>query len=655
MNQTGYVAGSSSSAGTEEPSEGRYWPLSRLKKAYLDYIGNKREEIDEQIEARRYYHGAHWTADELSKLKKRNQPPVTFNRIVRKINGVVGLIEKMKTDPKAYPRTPKHEAGAELATAVLRYVLDQQQWDSVRPECVREAAINGVSGVEIVIEAGDQGDKEIGLEGVSSDAYFYDPRSFKLDFSDARYQGVGKWADIEEVQATFPDKKDEISSAGQGDSDLTSGSDRDNKWFMIEGGSKRVRLVDIWYQHGNKWCWAIFIGNTILMEGESYLVDEKGKTFCKFLMWSSNVDHEGDRYGFIRDMKSAQDEINHRRSKALHKLSSRRLIMLDGAVKDVEKARHEWARPDGVVVVNPIADSLEGAIKADDQENDFAGEMALMDNAASEIENFGFNPALIGQGVQDMSGRAINLQQQAGIAELGPFTVAYKGWTLRVYRAIWNAVQKHWTSERFIRVTDDEDVAQFIQINGQRPDPMTGQPALVNAIGSLDVDIILDEGPDTVNMMADAYDTLQVMAGKGNQIPLPILFELSPLPLSVKKKLNDLLEKSQQADPALEAAKRIQIEGASAEVEETRSRTALNIAKARESMTPDVQSPQAPEVPVQLQSMKTLAEVGKLEADTEKSRADAFKTIQEARLAPQKMAQEARDRQADRQVRSIPA
>jgi hypothetical protein len=61
------------------------------------------------------------------------------------------------------------------------------------------------------------------------------------------------------------------------------------------------------------------------------------------------------------------------------------------------------------------------------------------------------------------------------------------------------AIQKYWTGERWIRVTDDDGLAQFIQINGQQQDPMTGQQQIVNALGSVDVDIILDEGPDTIN------------------------------------------------------------------------------------------------------------------------------------------------------------
>jgi hypothetical protein len=35
--------------------------------------------------------------------------------------------------------------------------------------------------------------------------------------------------------------------------------------------------VDIWYKHKGGWCWAIFTGNAVLMEGKSFLQDEKGK------------------------------------------------------------------------------------------------------------------------------------------------------------------------------------------------------------------------------------------------------------------------------------------------------------------------------------------------------------------------------------------
>jgi hypothetical protein len=93
------------------------------------------------------------------------------------------------------------------------------------------------------------------------------------------------------------------------------------------------------------------------------------------------------------------------------------------------------------------------------------GQLEMLQEAKTEIENFGPNPALIGQGLEDSVGRAIALLQQAGMAELGPYLSAYKNWKIRVYRCIWNIITEHWKAERWIRVTDDQNVAQFFQIN----------------------------------------------------------------------------------------------------------------------------------------------------------------------------------------------
>jgi hypothetical protein len=146
-----------SPAGT---SKKQYWLIEKCRNAYTQYLKNKQEEISEQKNARRYYHGAHWTEEQIKELNKRKQPVVTFNRIARKLNGVVGLIERLKQDPKAYPRTPRNEEGAELATAVIRYVLDSNEWGAKAPEVALDCAVEGFSGIALVLEEG--GEKEIG-------------------------------------------------------------------------------------------------------------------------------------------------------------------------------------------------------------------------------------------------------------------------------------------------------------------------------------------------------------------------------------------------------------------------------------------------------------------------------------------------------------
>jgi hypothetical protein len=616
MNRTGYSAGSTPPpptgiAATGAPENDMH---ARRKREYLDYLGGKSEEIKEQKESRAYYHGAQWTDAQVRAFNKRKQPVVTFNRTGRKINAIIGLLDRQKQDPRGFPRTPKHEQGAELATHCLRYVCDQQRWGEISPICGMRGAVDGIGGIEIAIEQGDRGDPEIGLEVVDAASFFYDPRSLKEDFSDARYMGVGKWLDVEAAIEMFPEHGEALRDSAQSGYDLTSDPASDNKWVSIDAGTKRLRLVDHWYMSRGQWRYCIYTGSVVLLEGDSYLVDEMGKTMCRYVMYSANVDQDGDRYGFVRNMRSAQDEINMRRSKGLHLLNSRRMIIEDGEGLDVEKTRTEAAKPDGVIVhpqgTKPptFDDSSKSA--------ELTGQVAFLQDAKDEIENYGFNPALIGTGVQQMSGRAMQFQQQAGIAELGPYLLSFKAWKLRVYRAIWNAVRKHWTAERWIRVTDDENVAQFVAINQPIADEFgpvvnqDGTPALQNAISELDVDIILDEGPDTVTMQQTNAELLMSLG----DAPWEVKLELAPIDGSLKKKLQEKAEQSQQRQMQMQMpAMQLEMQGKDADNKLTQAQTMKTIAEARNVGAQE--PPEDPRPKIMEQRIKLQSTVAKGQSD----------------------------------------
>jgi hypothetical protein len=638
MNQTGYAAGNGSAAGPStaavQGSE-QIADHAKLKRQFTEYLSVKDAEIKEQKEARRYHHGSQYTDKQIKILNQRKQPVVTYNRISRKINALIGFLDRMRTDPRAYPRTPQHDDGAEIATAVLRYVCDEQDWETKSPTCGQNGAVDGIGGVELIIEKGDMGDPEIGLEVVDPSGFFYDPRSLKPDFSDARYMGSAKWADLEAAIEMFPDKEEELRSSVETGNDLSSNPDSDRVWINGTENNRQIRIVDHWYIKNGDWYWCIYTGSINLAEGLSYVKDEKKRTICKYIMYSANIDQDGDRYGFVRNMKSSQDEINQRRSKALHTLNSRRVIIEQGSVEDVERVRREAARPDGVIEIAPGTTPPQFDDNARGQE--LQGQMAFLEDAKNEIENYGFNPALIGQGVQDMSGRAIQLQQQAGVAELGPFTLGYRGWKIRVYRAVWCAVQEHWTSERWVRVTDDQKLARFFSINKLSIDPRTGTPVIVNAIGALDVDIIIDEGPDEINMQAANFDLLTALARSGQPVPAEVLIELSDIDSSVKQRVLSMLQQAKQAqsqDPQKQAL-------LAAQLDETNSAAILKRAQAQKAIA-DAGTPKPqPGGPTDLDVAKAVADIHNVQASTAKTFADARKSNVEAALKPVQAANEA--------------
>lgn len=629
------------------PAEEAYASLERLRKQFNDYRTLKAAEIDEQRQARLYYHGSQWTKAQIAELKKRAQPVVTTPNFARKINGFVGLVERLRQDPKAYPRTPKEDAGAELSTAALRYALDQQQWEAKSPVVSLNGAVDAVGGIELGLEEGDSGqpgDYDVSIETVEPDTFFYDPRSFKHDFSDARFMGVSKWLDLDDAKAKFPDHADELETFTDSyGSEFAIDSDRETKWFNSE--QKQVLVVEHWYRRGDKWLWCYFTGTLMLDQGRSPFRDEKGRDECRFIMWRSFVDQDGDSYAFHRYMKSLVDEINQRRSKALHLLSMRRVKLTKGAVDDLDVLRREATRADGVIEFNQ---GFELEFEDAKSLADMKGQLEMLQQAEQALENFGPNPALVGQGVEAKSGKAIQLLQQAGIAELGPFIIAYRGWKIRVYRAVWNAIRTYWTAERWIRVTDEEGNEQPVAVNA-RTDPQTGQPMLdgatgepviFNKLGALDVDIIIDEGPDSITMMADALDTLQGAMANGTPVPATVIYELLPVPDSMKRKLIGLDQQAKQPPPGAQESMMLELRQLAAKVKDLEASAELKRAQAVKALQPEA-APQGQPGPTDAETIDTLASAEQKRTAAILNLAKAEETQVKTALAPHEMAQRA--------------
>ena len=338
-------------------------------------------------------------------------------------------------------------------------------------------------------------------------------------------------------------------------------------------------------------------------------------------MFAVAVDHDGDRYGFVRNLKGPQDSLNQSKSKALHVANSRRVIAKKGAVDDVEKARIEMARPDGYVEVNGEPGE---AFRPDDRPQDLAAFTAMAEQAGNEIDQYAsINIAVLqGASIANISGRAIKLLQEPGMAELGPFLLAIRRWKLQLYRSIWNTAQRYWTKEKWLRMSDDDQQKiTFIQLNGLSLDQF-GRPVLVNALGALDVDIILEEGPDVATLEQDAYEMMR--GYPPGTFPPQVMIELSPWPRPLKNRILQMMKPPPNP---------IQLAAMRTKLEEGALRNAKTAADARKS---------------DALAHKAYAEVGDMGVDNQndavalqhqmwKETADialAFQQLQQAQQAP---------------------
>lgn len=561
---------------------------------------------------RDYYDGKQLTEAQMAEYAKRRQPPIVINRTRRKIDWLRGLEMQSRTDPKAFPRTPKHEQGANAATDAIRFVCDEQDFDRKRSFVWENMLVEGMGGVEVV-HAGE----DIVINQYPADRLFFDPHSRRHDFSDARYKGAVIWADASDLIRQFPDKEGEIKASCAHGSQISAHFDDIPRWKQWTDQSRqRVRLVLIYWRDGAAWKWAQYVVGGVLAEGESPYVDEKGYSVCPLIMQSAYVDREGARYGAVRDMLDPQDEINMRRSKLLHQLNSRQTMGVKGAVS-VQTLKAELAKPDGHVEVD--VDAAAGAREAGlpafqvlQTQDQIMGQFNLLQEAKAEIDLMGANSGLAGKDGEQQSGRAIMARQQGGLIEIAPLTDNLSEFTRTVYRHIWMRIRQLWKAEKWVRVTDDERNVRFVGLNKpvtlgekiaamppemqaayvQRLGLYPGDPRLQMQVGvenpveDIDVDILLEEVPDAVTLEAETFQAVaNVAQAMPGSVPPEILIELTPgLKRDVKERLLKTIEEQKAAQTQqAQVAMPMQQAAADADVKAKEAKTAQTLALAQKT------------------------------------------------------------------------
>ncbi len=574
------------------------------------------EEREQAHRCRDYVDGNQLTDEECAELARRGQPEIVINRIRRKINYLRGLEIQRRVDPKAFPRSPNAEYDANAATLAIRYVCDNNNWNRIRSYTWENMLVEGVGGVEVVHHfQPPMQEPEIKINKYAYDRIFWDPHSSEADFSDARYKGAVIWSDIGELKAQHPDKAD-IIDASVGPTATLQETFEDKPFYNVWSDRKRrrVKCVLLYHNENGVWKWVKFVKGGVLQQGSSTYVDDKGMSVCPLILQSLYVTRENARYGEVKDMLDPQDEINKRRSKMLHQLSSRQTWGPKGAVSSVQKMKRELAKPDGHIEIE--REGIEAAaelgvspfniISTQDQ---IAGQSALLAESKAEIDLLGANSALQGVG-QASSGREVIARQQGGMVELAAAQDELSNLTLQVYRQIWFMIRQFWTAPKWVRVTDDDKNQKFGALN--RPIPLQerlsqmpreevvhiarnmqlhpGDPRLQmpvgaeNEVSQMDVDIILAEVDDSITLAGETFEQLVSLASsQPGSVPIEILVEAAPnLPKHLKDRIIERIEQEQQAGAEQQKRQQEIFEAQTeAEIEETYAGAMEDRAQAR--------------------------------------------------------------------------
>jgi hypothetical protein len=535
---------------------------------------------------RDYYDGKQWTADETAELKKRGQPAIAFNVIKSRVEFLLGLEKQQRRDPKAYYRNQPDEPTADAFTSGLRFAAESADFQAKRSRAWKNMVVEGYGGVELYAEP-DSIDYALKMNAIPWDRIVYDPHASQEDFSDARYLGQVLWMDLEEAVEKYGEEARAVLETTLAGSPRPGETYDDKPKWSVWGDPKRkrVRVVSLWHKEGGRWFWCEFTKGGELSYGESPYRTKEGESLCPIILESAHVDRENNRYGEVRHLVDPQDEVNKRRSKALHQSVSRGVIAEAGAVEDVAKTRKELARPDFYVEVMRDArfEVVDGIQLA-------SGQAALLNDAMSYIAQAGPNSALLGKGVESQSGRAIEAQQSGGMVEMGDLLDALRRFDQRVFQMLACMMQQFWTAERWIRVTDDELSPQAVGLNVAQVDEYGNPVGAENAVADMDVDIIIADAENVITMQGEAYQAFVTT--------LPLLGQMSPqfaqiavkthpaLTSNQKREILQVLEEMAQPNPEAQAAQQAQMQmaqdSAAAELEKTRAEAFKSMAQGEE-------------------------------------------------------------------------
>jgi len=579
--------------------------LSSYVKQFDEFLEATDHQRAKSRVVRDYLDNNHWTSEEARILKTRGQAPVVKNIMRRKHDTLLGVERQRRTDPKALPRTPKHEDDASAATKAIRYVLDNTDFDQVASDVFDEVLGEGYAGAITEIKKNKRNEVEIEITRLHWDRVYYDPYSRRRDFKDASFMGVTAWVAQSKLEALYPDHKQDIKSLVEHNTDIDF-EDRP-RWIDRKSTDPRFRINQHYFEKDDEW-WVVYFTQGLDLEEAkpSPFKDEYGESINPMELECSYVGRNNERYGLDSMMIGPQDEVNHRTSKALHMLSNVTIVSEKGAVESATKTLNDLSVGKAFVeLLNPDA-----RFEVDRGNAELAqGQLLMLQEAKEYLNDFGPNEVISGKEDRAMSGRALLQRQQAGLTELTHIFDSHSNFKVRIFRQVWNRIRQFWTDERWFRVTDDDKgskfvalnrrmsereklakaagvgedgLDQFMQENGIEAVGDLNQPSdlIENQVSEMDVDIILTEAPDIAILRDEQFEIIARLAETRPEIPVEAIIKSSSI--TDKDEVLELIQGDEdQRKKAAEQQQEQQALAVEQEVKSQDAESASKLAKAR--------------------------------------------------------------------------
>jgi len=531
--------------------------LARYWRQAMDYGWPKWHA--EAFKDRQYYEGRQWTPAEIEELKEISQPAITINHIYAKINALLGLLLQQRPQIKCLPRG-KHDAElAHIATLVIRYIMDINDVRTKLAEAFLDMLTAGIGWLD-ARASGILTKDPIVVEYVPWHEVVFDPLAKQPDLSDARFVFRWRFVDRDDVLALFPDAEKAIDAPTLNVFGWPIGRDAMLGWadrervLVVEAQWKELAKRKVYWDgfqavkydeavHGSLVAEgigevreavipvvkkAIIVGSTVVHEEElPYLHGDF--TLIPFIAFR---DVDGLPVGVVRMLRDVQDEINKRRSKVLHYLTSKRVIAEKGAVDDPDEFMEELQRPDAFLTYNR---GFQLRIESDLDIG--AQHFQLMQEAIQEM-------SMISGIYQDFLGIPTNARTAAALRQRVMQSLqSVQKWISAVERGL-KVLAEHllalakqfYTTERLIQITDEPEAIVLNEVV-QNDD---GTISVRNSLAKLRADIVVtvQQGGSTERQeqLAQLVELFKVLPPQLIAMSLDILIDAFDVPQKAKLK-----------------------------------------------------------------------------------------------------------------------
>ena len=630
------------SAGEEQTLAKRQWEAYTRARdhGHLDYV-----EIAQQCDA--FYRGEQWDEADISALDDQGRPALTINTILPTVNTVLGEQSTRRADVQFKPRGNGNQETADVLSRLYMQIADNNKLEWLESQAFADGLIQDRGWFDVRIDFSDHINGEVRVETkdpldiiIDPDAKEYDPRTWNEIFET-------KWMSIEEIEETYGQEKADklrmIAEVGTtlgadsmeyedetyGDTDKENYHGADYPNNPEDARTLRsIRVVE--RQHyklkdcilyvdpvtGDKrdvpYDWGKKKREKFADDYGLYIVEKKKRAVRWTVTADTVVLHDdwspyehftlvpyfpywrrGKPFGMVRNLISPQEQLNKISSQELHIVNTTAnsgWIVESGSLTgmtadDLEEHGAETglvlefnrgSTPPGKIPPNQIPTGLD----------------RIAQKAASNIKQIsGISDSMLGTDGAEVSGVAIQAKQNRGVLMIQVPLDNLKKTRQYLAEKVLNLVQRYYTEERVIQITDESD--PFKPREPMAINQVTPEGQIINDLTLGEYDVIIATAPARDNFDEVQFAEAVELRKAGVPIPDDLIVEYSHLArkANIAQRIRQMQgtepptpEQAQLAQFEMESRIRstqLEIAKLEAEVKNLESTAQLNMAKAQ--------------------------------------------------------------------------